>query len=114
MIKLNCHPYSCTVWLTDDLAAFNARVLRDMGPGLSPTQEGTLGTTAQDCGGKHSVVGVFDGSRGTLVHELAHAAFNVMQYIGQPVDADHSEAFCYLQTSFYEQAVKWLDKKEAR
>lgn len=112
MIKLKCKPYSAEVYFTDSLAEFNHKVKRQFNGALRDTFEGTRGCTAHSGDRKVSIVGVFDGTRGTLVHELAHATFNIMDYIGQPVDAEHSEAFCYLQTDLYEQAVKYLDKKE--
>lgn len=43
------------------------------------------------------IVGVFDGSIGTLSHELSHAVFNLLRHVNVSVKADDSnETFCYL------------------
>jgi hypothetical protein len=42
------------------------------------------------------VLGVFNGNSGTLVHELSHVCFRILQSCGVPAEADSSEAFAYL------------------
>lgn len=49
------------------------------------------------------LVGVFDGRKTTLVHELAHCAFAVMDHVGIPVAPDcRNEAYCYLLDTLFE------------
>ena len=48
------------------------------------------------------MIGVFDGDQGTLVHECSHLAFNLLDYVGVPVEAGASnEAYAYLIEFFY-------------
>ena len=53
------------------------------------------------------LVGVFNGSTGTLVHELAHTAFFILSLVGVPLDMDaNNEAYCYLLDSLFELSCK--------
>lgn len=58
------------------------------------------------------VVGVFDGSTSTLIHELGHVAINVFYYVGMDVNLHTAEAFSYLLDSLYSQASSHLNNKE--
>jgi hypothetical protein len=42
------------------------------------------------------LIGWFNQRKGTLVHELAHAVFFILETAGVNVNADDSEAYCYL------------------
>lgn len=48
------------------------------------------------CNGLIFHMGVFDGKASTLAHEAAHTVLALFKHIGMPVNAQHSEAFCYL------------------
>ncbi|WP_157685932.1 hypothetical protein [Robbsia andropogonis] len=49
------------------------------------------------------LVGVFDKSRRTLVHEIAHCSFRVLWHAGVEVSPDgRNEAYCYLLDTLYE------------
>lgn len=48
------------------------------------------------------MVGVFDGNYATLVHELAHCTFFVLEHVGVPVKRGApNESFCYLLDHLY-------------
>lgn len=112
MIKLKVSNYPCEVWLTDDPKAFERKYFKMTDKVCVVGQ--ARGMAGYSEGRQNTLVGVFDGDTSTLVHELAHAVFNVMHYIGQPVNAEHSEVFCYLQDSLFSQANAWLNKKARR
>jgi len=42
------------------------------------------------------LIGWFNQCKGTLVHEIGHAAFFILETAGVKVSADDSEAYCYL------------------
>lgn len=55
------------------------------------------------------MLGVFDGDPGTLVHECAHLAFDVLNLVGVPVEAGcPNEAYAYLIEFFYAQTIGLL------
>jgi hypothetical protein len=57
------------------------------------------------------LIGVFDGDPSTLVHELGHAAFNILDAAGIPYKAGpQSEAFCYLQGYLFSELLPHLKK----
>jgi hypothetical protein len=49
------------------------------------------------------LVGVFNGELGTLVHELAHTAFKVLNHVNVRADFKHQEAFAYLQQWLFDE-----------
>ena len=55
------------------------------------------------------LVGVFNGAYGTLAHEIGHLTLFILDRAGVPVDAHHSEAFCYLQGHLFEVCQPFLD-----
>lgn len=59
------------------------------------------------------LVGVFDRSRRTLVHELGHACFRILDRIGieTPV-SDANEAYCYLLDALYAECAPHLKAKK--
>ena len=73
-------------------------------------------------GGMTHIVGVFDWSRKTLVHELGHVCIKVLERCGVPIDQRTSEVFCYLlddlfgqcelAMSFAEPKLKSLERNE--
>lgn len=55
------------------------------------------------------LIGVFDGSYGTLVHESCHLALNVLSRAGVPVDDQVSEPMCYLIDHLFSECQPILD-----
>lgn len=70
----------------------------------------------KDCNGISSdfngcstqLVGVFDGSPGTLAHEIGHAVIKVLESRGVPIDTHTSEATCYLVGDLVDQCWQHL------
>lgn len=60
------------------------------------------------------LIGVFDGSYGTLCHEVGHLALFVLERAGVPTTAEGSEAFCYLSGHFFEVCQELLDEDNLR
>lgn len=58
--------------------------------------ESSMGLTWDDSG--YHLVGVFDGSVGTLAHEMAHAAMDVLNHArtGDYTQGNNQEQLCYL------------------
>lgn len=109
MIKLNVHPYPNTVWFTNDAEKYRAKWMLMSGQDRGIDSGGMCSYTAD---GRNLLIGVFDGCNSTVVHELSHATFAIMEYIEQPIDFHHSEAYCYLIESMYSQCEKWLAKQK--
>jgi hypothetical protein len=76
------------------------------------------------CGGAHQhftapgssvyLVGVFDGRKSTLVHELAHCTFSVMDHVGIPTPPDEkNEAYCYLLDALFEKLEPKIKGKKS-
>ena len=58
--------------------------------------------------GSHVVViGWFDGDLSTLMHEVTHTTFYVLDGAGVKVDANNHEVFCYLQEYIFSKL--WTD-----
>lgn len=57
------------------------------------------------------LVGVFNRSRSTLVHELSHACFHILGRVGIATPCgEKNEAFCYLLDTLYEECESHLRK----
>lgn len=54
-------------------------------------------------------IDLYDVSIPILVHELSHATFDVMNFIG--LELSDQEAFCYLQEFLLEETLKYLPFK---
>lgn len=59
--------------------------------------------------GRLYLVGVFDGTLRTLVHELAHVTFMLSDDIGIETDEGAREAFCYFLDSMFEQFQETIE-----
>lgn len=100
--------FSGQVYVTTSRADFEAaaRCLGDCGEELQEAIWGALGLTSsyahQETGEPLHLVGVFDGKPRTLVHELAHVTFDVLDRVGQETDRGGRETFCYLQDYLFE------------
>lgn len=55
------------------------------------------------------LIGVFDGTYGVLAHEIGHLTLCVLERAGVLIDAENSEAFCYLQGHLFEACQELLD-----
>lgn len=63
--------------------------------------------------GSIHLVGIFDGRRSTLVHELAHASFRILDRVGIETPADSkNEAFCYLLDTLYDFCEPHIKRKK--
>jgi hypothetical protein len=54
-------------------------------------------------------VGVFVGAASTLVHELTHAVFWILESVGVPLTGECSEASAYLMGHLYEECTAALN-----
>lgn len=55
------------------------------------------------------LVALFNNDVAVLAHEMCHATFKVLGYVGVPVENDAAnEAYCYLMGYFMEQALPHL------
>ena len=74
--------------------------------GCTSRAEGMAGLSAQMVGPEGRtifMVGVFDGGLQTLIHELAHTTFHILEYVGVPVERGApNEAYCYLLDTLFE------------
>jgi hypothetical protein len=86
---------------------------------LTTTKEGTefidgcLGCVTpltNEAGGAVYLIGIFDGDYGTLCHEVGHLALFILDRAGVPVDAENSEAFCYLQGHLFDVCQPIIDE----
>lgn len=102
-IKLN--PYPVTVDVVFTKQAFNMRYKRVRGHAAD--LEGCNGMTAY-LADDVLLIGVFNSSVITLVHELNHALIHTMEYVGLSVLHQTSEAYCYLMDSVLEQVLPKL------
>ena len=74
----------------------------ELSPGLGRALE-----LRNDDGRYVFLVGVFNGSTSTLVHELAHTTFFILAAAGVPLDKDGTnEAYCYLLDSLFDLSCK--------
>jgi hypothetical protein len=62
----------------------------------------------------HIVVGVFDKSRGTLVHELTHAVQRLFELIHAPINGETSEPHAYMMGWLYERCERALRAAKIR
>lgn len=97
-------PYDYEVILFDDVRK-HLRYVRALDPERIEIHD--IATAGGACSTLHMqneiVVGVFTGSFKTLVHELSHAAFRILQACNVPAEADNSEAYAYLIAHLYEE-----------
>lgn len=76
-----------------DHATYARAVKRDTGESVD---DPVLGVTHR-CDSGDYIVGVFDGSLQTAVHEAGHVTFAIMEHKGiDPTEPAGEEAYCYL------------------
>ncbi|WKZ86328.1 hypothetical protein N5B55_05080 [Ralstonia pickettii] len=108
LVTVDVPLFSGRVCVTTSRADYEAaaRYLGDCGEELQEAIWGALGLTSTyahlETGEPMHLVGVFDGKPRTLVHELAHVAFDVLDRVGQETDRGGRETFCYLQDYLFE------------
>lgn len=67
--------------------------------------------TKSDRKGTIFLVGIFDGKRRTLLHELDHAVFDICSYYGIPArDGEANEFHCYLLEYLFSEFEPFLSK----
>lgn len=62
------------------------------------------------------LIGVFEDTQQTLVHELAHATFYILSHAGVPVTPKNDEAFAYLIDALFgecQKAIKRLRRRKS-
>jgi hypothetical protein len=79
---------------------------------VSPTGVGAHMMFESETDAVH-LVGVFNKDRSTLVHEIAHACFRILDRVGieTPVE-DKNEAFFYLLDHLYDKCESQLRKRK--
>lgn len=56
-------------------------------------------------------IGVFEGDESVLVHECAHAAFQILSHVGVDPTERNNEAYCYLLGFIFREAKKRIAAK---
>lgn len=102
-IKLNPYPITIDVVFTKQDFTKRYKKVR----GYSADLERCNGMTAY-LADDVLLVGVFNSSTVTLVHELNHALIHTMEYVGLSIVSQTSEAYCYLMDSVLEQVLPKL------
>ena len=110
MLKLNCHPYPCQVWFTNNPDEFNKHYRKLSGNNDFIDPEDNDGVTYSTPDYSKILIGVFTTEPGVLVHEIGHAVISICTRIRLDITDDTSEAFCYMLDSIYTQIHKHLDK----
>lgn len=105
LIKLNTHPYPCSVWFTNSERLHRQQVLkfRDNPPPVCD-----YGVTSRDYSGMNICIGVFDNNHCTLSHELCHAVIDIFDAVGMAVNMETTEAFAYLYESLFSQSCEFM------
>ena len=105
MIQINIAPFKGTLYITKCREEYlkKRNEFKEPVPDISDC----IGI-ASDENNCH-VVGIFDGTVSTLMHELAHVCFKVLEYCSIEVSANNSEVFCYLQEYLMIEVLKELE-----
>lgn len=74
---------------------------------------GLTGEFIGNDGDRLYLIGIFDGTARTLVHELGHVVFSILDTAGVPTGKGKREAFCYLQDFLYGAIVPAIRKGAA-
>lgn len=107
--KLNVHPYTANVWFTNSRQLHYKQCIKVIGPREELVTDAS-GVCSYDDARLNLVIGLFNDSPYTLIHEIGHAVIDIFEGVGMPVNGDTSEAFCYLLDSMYKQAYTIHDK----
>lgn len=109
MTKLNTSPYNGDIWFTNSESLY-LRKRSEIGVVSQPNLGSAGGMTTYFEDGWQQVVGLFNGDRATLVHELSHSVINLFNGVGMPINIDTSEAFCYLIDNLYTQCSNAMNQ----
>lgn len=60
------------------------------------------------------LVGVYEGGLATLVHELGHAALNILEAVGIDAHSGNGEPFCYLLDHLFNEFAPAVAKRDLR
>lgn len=103
MVKVNATPYPVSLEVVDSWEVFRSKYIKYKG--YEP-EECSLGTTTYygDYGNK-VLIGIFDGSFVTLIHELNHFCIHTMEHVGLDITVKSSEAYCYYFDSILKQVI---------
>lgn len=101
-MKINTTPYPVHLEIVTDEDVFSKKYLKLKGYEADLTD--CKGLTAFS--GNTVIIGIFSGSLLTLAHELNHFCLWVFDYIGMPVNSEHSEAYCYYYDHILSQALQ--------
>ena len=85
--------YGGTVLMTNDAKRFWEA---EKYFGIEDEDRACAGKAVWVDGGKHFIVGVFDKSIPTLVHECSHVSLFICQRVGIDPQSGNGEPFCYL------------------
>jgi hypothetical protein len=80
----------------------------------APDLTGNLGVTSyfENEQGAVGLIGVFGHNRTTLIHELAHCTFDVLDRAGVETGEGNRETFCYLLDTLYAHFAPFLRAKK--
>ncbi|TKI02958.1 hypothetical protein [Martelella alba] len=102
--KINCHPYPCEIWFTTSRKKFNRLHKKIFGE--DNLCELGAGIVVPDMHRQRMIIGVFDDSADTLVHEVSHLVIDIFNAVGMEVNIETTEAFAYLFESIFSQCFK--------
>jgi hypothetical protein len=97
--KFSVQPYDWNVYFFTDRQAwarFTARRKFGTLKQRMEEAESSVGICSCDIERQQAYVGVFDGSAGTLAHEISHTALRILGSAGVRFTADNNEAVAYL------------------
>lgn len=108
--KIKTSPYHINVWFTDSPDLYVKQVEK-----ITGEWEESPGKT---CGGicfytkdrLNIIIGLFDDSMYTLVHEVTHAVLRLFEGVGMKVCGQTTEAHAYLTEDIFRQCYKIHDK----
>lgn len=99
--------YPSTIWFTNSERLYQKKRHELWGIGPIPVLSGICSCCNV---GTVNLIGVFDDSLETLMHEANHAAINIFDAIGLPIKPDACEAFTYYSTFIFREC-RYLNEK---
>ena len=107
MKRIDIKPYNGILYYTTSREEF-LKKRKDFKDELIYDIEDCDGMASDDKNNVH-LVGVFDGSITTLVHELSHVTIKVLEHVGVPITSECSEAYCYLISNLMEELIGYQE-----
>lgn len=108
-MKLNTSPYPVQLEVVYDWATFSKK--HKAYRGTEPEKETTLKGKTCYIADNFVLMGIFDDSKITLVHELNHFCIYTFGFIGLPINDESSEAYCYYMDSLLNQLPQFKATK---